>query len=157
MDALDVISVDQAKAWLGGVEDDDAVIERVIKSAIHWVEKYTSYRLYERQIILHTYVFGQGFPYFPISIDSVKNQSGVDIAYTTTNGTSDIYVHAPKDSTIIATVGYAEADIAEIPPPLIEAAYKMITYIYDNRDMYQVVAPTDVQIMLNQYRRSATI
>lgn len=155
MTALDVISIASARAWLGGVDDPDSVIQQIIEAAIHWVEKYTSYRLYERQIAFTNYVHGQGFPLFPITIDSVKNSSGVDLAYTTTQGTFNLYIWTPANSTIVATVGYNV--VADIEPTLISAAKIMITYLYDNRDLYQVIAPTNVQLMLNQFRRSASV
>lgn len=157
MDALDVISIAQARTWLGDVEDADEVIQRIITSAIHWVEKYTSYRLYERQIYLNLYEHGQGFPLYPITIDEVRNAGGAEIEYTTSVGTFDTYIYAPKGSVAKATVGYTEETLEEAPPELIEAAYKMITYLYDNHDMYTVIAPTDVQLLLNMQRRSATI
>lgn len=155
MTALNVISIASARAWLGGVNDPDAVIQQIIEAAIHWVEKYTSYRMYERQITFTNYVHGQGFPLFPIAINSVKNSSGVVIPYTTSQGTFNTYVWAPANSVIVATVGYA--NVADIEPTLKSAANLMITYLYDNRDLYQVIAPTNVQLMLNVFRRSATI
>lgn len=179
--ALDVITVAQAKNWLI-VEDtvDDADIERLIKTAVAWVENYTCYRFYQRTETAYTHQLpgfnpadyfpptGSGewggprgistTPYYvsvyayPVSITSIKDQNAADAAYTTAFNPLKLLIYAPANCVITLQTGYA--DPASAPAPLLEACYKLITYLYNNRDMYPTNLPTDLQMLLNQYRRA---
>lgn len=159
MDALDVISLSDAKAWLI-VEDNasDTQITRLIKSAVAWIEQYTCYRLYPRDEEFITYGCRTELPYYPINSKSIKLQDGSTYEATTETyryAALQLIVSCPAQSTILLNTGYSEVD--QIPPPLIEGCYKLITYLYENRDAYGTVLPLDIQILINQYRRSATI
>jgi hypothetical protein len=187
MDALDIISLDSAKNWLNiesGYTDDDATIERLIKAAVDWVEKYTCWRTYQRQEVVYNrqdnyYMpldyfpdYGTGFYtgspgihwtpkalsiyLYPFTVVSVQDQGSPpsDVLYTTQRNALKTLLYALPNSVITLTTGFAVEDIAQIPPPLIEAAYKWITYLYENRDSYKADLPTDIQILINQYRRA---
>lgn len=178
MDALNVISLDQAKNWLI-VEDsaDDADITRLIKTAVAWVENYTCYRFYQREEILYTQQTCFNNDYFPVSNQYqiprgiVVTPSGLSVYVFPFSITSLIdtnnepvinyrigrqplksLIFAPANCKVVLQTGYATP--TDAPAPLLEACYKLITYLYENRDMYENQLPTDVQMLLNQYRRA---
>ena len=157
MNWLDVISLEEAKAELvmTGINDRDAEIERLIKTSIEWVEQYTSYRLYERTETFIAYCSVTELPYYPIEVDSIAYKGVAYANYTTLQLPLSLKVYTPSQSVITSTVGYANR--LDIPEPLVSACYKIITYLFENKDAYSVGLPIDVQILLNQWRRSATI
>lgn len=144
-----IITLEQAKENLHvDFDDDDAVIQRCINSAIGWVEKYTDYALQEKPITVYTGRCGTvdivTYPFEVVTADvSIKRRALSSL------------LSYKSDSEIELIVG--DWGTEEVPAPLIEACYKMITYYYENRDMYKQDAPTDVQYLCNQWRRSATI
>lgn len=156
MTELDVISIAQAKSWLELDDADDTdlntEITGLIKAAVAWVEMYTSHRLWERDVVIVNSKCEQSVGWYPITIKTVKNTSNEDVEYKTYVMPTKLRIRCPYNSTITVTVGYASA--AEIPGPLIEAAKKIITYLYENRDIYGSQQPTDVQMLINQYRRA---
>lgn len=181
MGPLDVITVAQAKNWLI-VEDsvDDADIERLIKTAVAWVETYTCYRFYQRTEIAYSFQApgfnpanyfpptgsgewtgtsgirvtptGVSVYAYPVTITSVKDQNNADAFYTTQYNPLKILIFTGPNCLITLQTGYA--DPASAPAPLLDACYKLITYLYNNRDMYPTNLPTDLQMLLNQYRRA---
>jgi hypothetical protein len=159
MNALNVITLAQAKTYLDmtGIDGRDAEIETLIKTAVSLVEKYTDYRLYEREETFVTYGCKTEISAYPVTIDSVVDEDDAAVTYTERVYPLSLVLTAPKDSTVTMTVGYAEADIANIPQNLIQACYKWVTYLFENKDIYEVNMPLDVQLLLNQSRRSATI
>jgi hypothetical protein len=158
MDELSVISLDQAKNHLVVLNDNfyDAQITGIIKTAVGMVEQYTDYRLYQRNIIIQMVGCRQDITLFPITVSGVVNGSTVQ-AYRTVQRTLSVIVECNTwcGSEINASVGYT--DVTQIPHPLIGACYKIITYLFENKDAYEATIPYDVQCMINQYRRSATI
>jgi uncharacterized phiE125 gp8 family phage protein len=165
MTELDVISLASAKNWLSIDDNDsDADITRLIKTAIAWVETYTCYRLWQRQEVVTAFGETTFLSQYPVAIDSVKNSLGADQTYYTrqyatklkiTTGYTPNFTLEPtynSQNTITLTVGYD--DVTKIPNPLIDACYKLITYLFENRDAYQAALPSDVQILINQYRRA---
>lgn len=158
MTPLDVITLAEAKKELvvdADYTDRDTEITRLIKTAISWVEQYTCYRLWQRTEVFNAIGCHTDLPYYPITIDSVKDSDDEDVTYTQKNGALSIVVSCPAQSVINATVGFS--DVTDIPQPLVSASYKLITYLFENKDTYSVDLPIDIQLMLNQYRRSATI
>jgi len=158
MTALDVISLEEAKAELvmTGIDDRDAEITRLIKTAIALVEKYTDYYLYEREITIDLTGCKTDITKYPITIVSVKHETD-DLSYSIRQKvlSIDLTCYDWEDGIITANVGFD--DVTDIPQPLIDAAYKIITYLFENKDVYSAELPLDIQLMLNQYRRSATI
>lgn len=181
--ALDFISLAQAKSWLqvdDSSSDDD--ITRLIKTAVDWMEKYTCWRTFQRTEIvynrqLNPYVpinyfpdYGTGFytgspgirwtpkglsiylyPFTIISVQDLSSPPG-DVTYTTQINALKTLLYAAPNSIITLATGYD--DPAKLPPTLLDACYKMIVYLFENRDMYPVSMPTDIQMLLNQYRRA---
>lgn len=144
-----IITLEQAKHNLGVLDGfDDAVIERCINSAIGWVEKYTDYAL--TATTKKVYTGGCGtvkvvtYP-FNVTTPNVKVRQ---------MALSSVLSYKPNTE-IVLNVGNWLGE--PIPTPLIEACYKLITYYYENRDMYKQEFPSDVQVLLNQWRRSATV
>lgn len=158
MDELSVISLDQAKNHLVVLNDTfyDAQINGIIKTAVGMVEQYTDYRLYQRDVTIQMVNCKQDISLFPIAITGVLNNSIAQI-YETCQRTLSIIVecHTWRNSVINASVGYQST--LEIPHSLIGACYKIITYLFENKDAYSATIPYDVQCMINNFRRSATI
>lgn len=183
-DIISVVSTKNWLNIEAGFTDDDGTIIRLIKAAIDWVETYTSWRTFQRTEIVYNRQIpffnpANNFPpvgsgtwngpsgvqsipgglsiyLYPFTIISVQDQSDppADVEYSTINNRLKTLLYALPNSVITLQTGFATGDIAKIPPPLIEAAYKLITYLYENRDSYQASQPTDIQTLINQYRRS---
>lgn len=162
--------------------DEDATISRLIKAAIAWVETYTCWRTYQRIEVLYNRQdnyyntsdyfpdYGTGFYngpsgvrwtpkgmsiyLYPFTVTSVKDKDDNAVEYTAQNNPLKTLLYAAPNSIITLQTGFVAGNIGQIPPPLIEAAYKWITYLYENRDTYQASQFTDGQILINQYRRA---
>lgn len=162
--------------------EEDETITRLIGAAIDWVEKYTCWRTFQREEIvfnrqINPYVpinyfpdYGTGFYtgssdirwtpkglsiyLYPFTVISVTDlfSPPADVTYTTQINALKTLLYTAPNSVITLQTGFA--DVTKIPLPLIEAAYKLLTYLYENRDSYQMAGPTDIQILINQYRRS---
>lgn len=185
MDALDIISLATAKNWISVDTSDtqwDEDIQRLIRTAVARVEKYTSWRLYQRTEVLYNpqqpfYNPSDYFPetgrgewsgstgikwipgglsiyLYPFSIISVKDKDGNDVTYTTAIQSLKTLLYALPNSTITLQTGFAIEDVDQIPSVFIDACLKLITDMFENRDNYKSDNPTEVQMMLNQYRRS---
>jgi len=90
---------------------------------------------------------------YPVQVVSVVDKDGVGVNFCTVDTPSGTVVkYGYGAHTITVNVGYD--DVNKIPSPLIDAAYKIMTYLHENRDMYPVGLPTDVQFLLNKYRRT---
>lgn len=119
MDALDVISLTEAKTYLG-VDDTsrDAEITRMISSAINFIEKRTNHILVEKT---KTYIFRNG---------CVRVY---DYPITSTNGTAEVkngysvYTDTVADD-IDLTLGYTA--IEDVPSELVEACYMMLKFFF---------------------------
>lgn len=145
MTALDVISLEEAKADLVvDYPDKDNDIKRYIATAVAMVENYTGYMLYERETVYNVPYCGYVEVYnYPLTLpDGFKSIS------------RSLSTVVYGDNSVTATVGYSSKEA--IPSPLIDAAMKIVTYLFENRDIYTAGLPIDVQLLLNPYRRSAT-
>lgn len=145
--ALDIISLEQAKEFLVvDFPDRDAEITRHIKSAIGIVEVYTHHFLYQRDKIYTISGCSTEIYDYPISLPiGTKSQQNV----------LSVTVFGTNNSNFTATIGYAA--LTDIPEQLISAAEKIITYLYENKDVYTSSLPADVQVLINQLRRSPTL
>ncbi len=137
------ITLQQAKDWLRvDFDDDDDLIESLIESAEQWVENYTCHVLSPRDIVLNGTGCAQSVYEYPINTSTVVgNTYSLFTDFTIPNG-----------QTAVVNVGYTSS--ALIPKPLITAVKKLVAYSYENRDTYTAELPTDVQVLINQYRRS---
>lgn len=146
--ALDIISLQQAKDFLViDFPDRDAEITRHIKAAIGYIEKYTNHMLYQRP---KDYVIDG----CSLEIYDYPLEVSTTVDRVHNNVLSKTY-YAKSGTVLNATVGYSNPD--NIPEELIEAAYKLITYLTENKDIYTAGLPWDVQMLVNKWRRSATI
>lgn len=152
MAALDIITVEDAKNWLS--TEDETALPRLIASAVNWVELYTGHKLYPRtETVYVTRIRDTVITGYPAIIVSVLDVLGEPVPYkvlSTPKGLTVEYGYTAHSITVNA--GYQTP--GEIPPLLVEAAYKLLVYLYENRDMYPVNMPMDVQFMINKYRRS---
>lgn len=152
MSALDVISVRQAKKWLNvDFDEDDELIENIIKAAVDYVERYTYYRLYQRTETVTSLGYETSLYQYPLSVTGAVDSKGAEVKYTFKQGVNRVYLYAPCGTVFTLNTGYATADDAA--PALLQGAYKLITYMYENRDLYPVNMPTDFQMIVNPYRR----
>lgn len=150
MEATEIITPEQAKNWLSANNTED--LPRLIASALDFVQTYTGHTLIGYDKTIQTPCYAYGIRLYPIIINSVKNVNGDVLEYKTRQTTYNTYIDAPIGSLVNLTVGYQT--VAEIPPMLVEVAYKMLTYLYENRDIYIASLPQDFQIMINKYRRN---
>jgi hypothetical protein len=156
MTALDVITLDQARTYLVvDYTDDDGDIKRAIETAVRWVENYTSHRLFERNETFDTEGCSTRLYEYPITVTGVVDSSDVSTDFTICKKITSIIVESHYGSSISATVGYS--NVADVPSTLLSACYKIITYLYENRDAYGLSIPVDIQGLINQERRDASI
>lgn len=167
MDALDIISLDQAKNHLVVLNDNfyDAQIEGIIKTAVAMVEQYTGHYFYTRAKSYPVTSCQTYLTDYPITLTGITDEQGQSVSsfnvgisqgsLSTIINYWGYYDCGFGNPTINAIIGYSQA--SDIPQPLIGAAYKLITYLFQNKDMYAETIPYDVQLMINQYRRSCSI
>jgi hypothetical protein len=158
MNQLDIISLQSAKDNLAiDYTDYDARITNLIKAAVDWVETYTGWYLYQRDLTIYSTSYNTKISAYPVVLGEVKNSKGDVVIVTPQYYGLYFTICCPPQSSIKLTVGFAQADLDQIPGTMIEAANKLIVYMFENKDMYGTQLPTDIQILLNQFRRSATI
>lgn len=160
MDALDIISLQSAKDNLSiDYSDYDSRIEALIKAAVNWVEIYTGWYLYQRDITIYSTSWQTIISNYPVVSFQVKNSSDVvlDPQPIAKQGSLSFSICCAPQSKISLTVGFAPDEVDTIPGPFIEACQKLIVYMFENKDMYGITLPTDIQILINQYRRSPTL
>lgn len=161
MDALNVLTLEQAKANLridADYTEDDTRITGLIKTAVALVEQYTGYYLYERDLVLQNYYkHCLDVNVWPINSVSGVDSSGDVVTVKVEYKCLDTLLFAPANTTITINAGYTEAVLGDMPEPFRDACYKIITYLYENRDAYTSTLPYDIQLLLNTYRRSPTI
>lgn len=151
MDALDIISVEEAKDWLS--TEDETHLPRLIKSAVEWVEQYTGYRLYIRPVTMKVDGHSTTVVGYPANVVSVTDKNGQPVSFCVVDSPSGTVVkYGYGASMITANVGYANK--ADVPSLLVDAAFKLLTYLSENRDLYSVGMPMDVQFMINKMRRN---
>lgn len=154
MTALDVISLSRAKDWLEIDQSytlDDQKVTDAILSAVNWIETYTNYRLYEREIQIDSDGCRIEVYDYPVTIISVVNDNGDDVSYNSTKRANKLVINAPKGSLITLNVGYDHVTL--IPQQLLAGVRKLIVYLFENRDCFEMTLPVDVQGLVNQYRR----
>ena len=147
MTALNIISLQEAKDFLVvDYPDRDVEISRHIKSAIGFIETYTNVIMYERQTVYLMTSNCREIYDAPIKFANPVIKTKQNILSVTVFGT--------QNDIIDAIIGYD--DVSKVPGQLIEAAYKMLQYLFDNHDIYTAGLPWDIQMMCNPYRRSST-
>jgi hypothetical protein len=182
---LNVLSLADAKLYLKvDFDDDDSLITSLIGTAVSYVEKATEYRLYQRpEIITLAKIWYEAFQ-FPLNAASVV---AIDSADTNTytvqqwpetlrtklfwgNGNfwCDPYNNElnwnqnyfnlsapPRVFTLTLDVGYA--DTTQVPTDLLAAIQQILEFTYDNRDLTMAKLPNNIQMLLSNYKRFATI
>lgn len=165
--ALDVITLEQAKNWLVvDFPDADEIITRNIQTAVAWVEKYTNYYLYQRPVTIPVTSCKTAISLYPIADIIMKdgNQNvvtpviyqGALKTYVVYGASTGLWITTNVGQNVI-TLNAGFTNPSNIPSPLLDACYKLITYLYENRDAYSSVLPVDIQLLLNEFRRSATL
>lgn len=185
MTPLDVLSLADAKTYLRvDFSDDDDLITSLIYGAVGLVEQETNYRLYQRnEVIYQTGKYYYVAFQYPINGAMVVNQDSSDTnVYTPrlnyerlrtiigyANGfwywnawyeffTNYYYtIHADQCVTFILTLDVGYTDATQIPVDLLTAIKQIITYTYENRDMSKVDLPSNITMLLANYKRFATI
>ncbi len=185
MTPLDVLTLQQAKDYIKiDFNDEDELITGLIYASVGLVEQATNYRLYQRnEIIIRT---GRCYDYtayqFPINNASVVNQDSADtydyqvkwfyeplrINLAWWNGffywdswesfmTNYTYTIHTRPVTFVLTLDVGYTDTTLIPTDLITAIKQIISFTYENRDMTKLDLPSNIQMLLANYRRFATL
>lgn len=131
MEATDIISIEDAKEWLSA--SDEQFLRRLIGSSINFVEEYTGHALVSKQETIVMESCGYAIKQYPMTIVSVKDKGGNTIQYKTVKRVYNTYVFAPPGSVITIDTGYTSVDA--IPGMLVEVAYKMLTYLFENPEV----------------------
>lgn len=150
MEPTEIITIESAKDWLS--TKDETHLPRLIKSALDWVESYTGHSLYSKPVVEKMQCGHHLISHYPFVIMAVRDPQGNAVEYTYSNSVYDVCINAPAGSIIHGVKGYT--NMFDIPSVLIDAAYKMLTYMYENRDVYASQAPTDVKNMVSKLRRN---
>jgi hypothetical protein len=140
---IEVISLEDAKAYLG-VDDTarDAEIERMIDSALSYVEEHSSHVMFERD---KTYYYRNG----KVSVyDFPINTVPTGVTEYKYKGYSTFCPAEATDKSVTLNVGYS--DPAEIPYPLMEAGYVMLGHLFD-RESQSI--PSDVHTLIRSHSR----
>lgn len=144
------VTLQQAKDYLRiDFNDDDALIESLIATATQWIEKYTDWALSVSNVEISTKSCETTIYTYPIEITSVVDKSNNPVSYTVKNKPTNIIVFAPAGSIINAKIG-----TASYPTQFDTAIKKLVVYLYENRDAYNMQLPVDVQGLVNQLRRN---
>lgn len=185
MSPLDVMSLANAKQYLRvDYMDEDDLITSLIYGAVGYVEQDTNYRLYQRNEVIYTTgkYYYTAFQ-FPLNGASVINQDSSDTntytakyryetlrtiigwanGYTFHNAWYEFFtnyyytIHADRNVTFTLTLDVGYTDTTLIPTDLLTAIKQIISYTYENRDMSKVDLPSNITMLLQKYRRFATI
>ena len=139
------ITLQQAKDWLRvDFDEDDDLISELIDMAQSWIEMYTCHCISKKTITINGNGKCKDIYLYPIS----NIEEGIEyVEFSLYTEFKTVY-----GQSFSIEVGYD--DIEDVPKPLIIACKKLITFCYENRDTYTAELPTDVQVLINQYRRS---
>jgi hypothetical protein len=181
----DVLSLADAKSFLRvDFPDDDDLITSLISSGVGLIEQTTQYRLYQRTELIYITdkYFYEAFQYplnayNVISVDSANiNVYTIQVRYVSlrtilawplgyvywdywysflTNYYYNLNPISPVSFLLTIDVGYTDPTL--IPVDLITALKQIISYNYENRDMTKVDLPSNINMMLNNYKRFATV
>lgn len=161
MDALNVVSLAEAKLWLKidpDYDDDDSIIESLIKSVVNQVEQYTMQILYPRVLTQYTGRCGTTKIYqYPLTSIEDVNNDGVyeDFDTVETDWYTEVLSTVTNRQLVTFTAGYGWTyDMGtEVPEDIITAIKEYVTYLYENRDDPYKKMPALVQQLLGPYRR----
>lgn len=144
------VTLHQAKDYLRiDFDDDDSLITDLIATATQWCEKYTDWALSVRDIDIAMIGCQMSIYTYPIIITDVVNSNGDTVNYKVTQRPGKVIISAPEGSIIKATIG-----TTSYPAQFDTAIKKLVVYLYENRDTYNMALPADVQGLINQLRRN---
>ena len=147
MTYLEVLPLAEVKIYLRLEDDfleDDLSIERMIKSALQFIEKRTNHIFQLRENVTYSNECGRITVFdYPVRFVNTDN---VNILYYSDN----IKVSAES---ITANVGYLSLD--DVPSVLIDAALQMIKvwYFEAEKQANTTLLPENVLQIINTYRR----
>ena len=147
MTYLEVLPLAEVKIYLRLEDDfleDDLSIERMIKSALQFIEKRTNHIFQLRENVTYSNECGKIVVFdYPVRFVNTDN---VNILYYSDN----IKVFAES---ITANVGYLSLD--DVPSALIDAALQMIKCFYfeAEKQANTTLLPENVLQIINTYRR----
>lgn len=181
MNALDVLSVDDAKLYLKiDFDDDDDLIESLIKAAVSMVEKNTEYRLYQRDELIKTSKIGYTafqFPFNGASVEAMDSQGTYTIKYRyetlrtelfwgngfwyhdsyNTFFNNDTYGLSGCITNFNLTLDVGYTDTTQVPDELITAVKQIITDKYENRNITNEQLLNNISIFIAPFKRFVTL
>lgn len=122
--------------------DDDAAIERMVRSALQFIEKRTNH-IFQQREAMYFRNHSQYIDIYDYPVHYSGNLTKLDYADK---------VRFDSDS-VMVTVGYESRE--KVPEPLIEAALQMIkVFFYEaEKQVNTTLLPESVHQILNDYRR----
>jgi hypothetical protein len=149
--ALDLITLAEAKAELKvDFDANDALITRLIHTAVALIEQRTNHMLYPRTELRRVRNGYELYDY-PATVSNLVSGN----AYTLDERSGYSVFELSTSEVATLELGYATKE--EVPAPLIEACYKLITYLYEHRDAYKAEIPSDIYLLIRPFQRYATI
>lgn len=159
------ITRDHAKQQLRVIsEDEDELIDDVIRDARGWVENYTGLKLVPGEVVEHLTSFGDRLTTWPInSITSVgyTDPAFADLILDPASYRIPLHARGPvlrygsiatwpliaAGSAITVTMQAGYPDPADIPRNLLRAMKLLITGFYEDREGGGLKAPTEAAAM----------
>ena len=153
---IEVISLTQAKNYLridDTLTEDDNFITSCINAAFAWMERYTNHIIKEQTKDIYASTAKECgknvYNIYNFPIESITNDPDTFISkvYNT-----KVRIVSNEDPMNI-TFGYAS--VADVPEPLIQAAYAIIQVWYYNSEktIQSNLVPDSVKFAINPYRR----
>ena len=162
MDALNVVTLSQAKLWLrvdSDFTEDDAIISALIKAAVNQIEQYTLQILYQRVISAKTDMDGfyRIYEYPLVSIEDLTNDDAESVLFTeqTQQWFTDIISddNGLQTLTFVAGYGWDYEGGTECPDDIQVSIKELLTYLYENRANPKAEWPVTITYLLSPYRR----
>lgn len=120
--------------------DDDSILQRNLDAATAIIEKYTGLSMSDKTLTFT----GKDKPFRLFDVYPIDSVDGGTIAECAGG-----YVITPTDSTVVVEVGSVNY------PNLDKAVLRIASDLYENIEISEVSLPIDVQLLVNQYRKTS--
>ena len=120
--------------------DDDSILQRNLDAATAIVEKYTGLSMSDKTLTFT----GKDKPFRLFDVYPIESVDGGTFAEC-----SGGYLITPTDETVTVEVGSVNY------PNLDKAVLRIASDLYENVEISEVSLPIDVQLLVNQYRKTS--